>query len=137
MTELEITKVAGQVQGLEQVSDAFALLRNGRYQVIIKRAGERRTIDQNALMWMWFACISEDTDTPSQDIHDYYCKKFLSRRVVVGNITDDVCRGTSGLSKAEFSQFLDRVQADAASEWGIMLPTPEDRAFEMFYQQYG
>lgn len=137
MTEIEVMKIGGKVQGLESVADAFSLLRNGKYQVLIKRADERRSVDQNALMWMWFTCIAADTQTPVQDVHDYYCKELLSRPVIFNGRTEVVSRGTSGLSKAEFTEFLNKVQADAAAELGITLPTPEDRAFEMFYQEYG
>ena len=36
----------------------------------------------------------------------------------------------------QMSDFMNKVQADAASELGIQLPIPEDRYFEEFYQQY-
>jgi hypothetical protein len=32
--------------------------------------------------------------------------------------------------------FLNQLQADAASELGITLPTPQDRFWESFYQDY-
>ena len=137
MKAYTITQQNGKVEGLEQISDALSYARSGKYQVLIKRADERRSIDQNSLMWMWFACIATDTQTPVQDVHDYYCKEYLSRPVIFNGRTEVVSRGTSGLSKAEFTEFLNKVQADAAAELGITLPTPEDRAFEMFYQEYG
>jgi hypothetical protein len=34
------------------------------------------------------------------------------------------------------TNFLNQIQADAASELGITLPLPEDRFFECFYQQF-
>jgi hypothetical protein len=32
--------------------------------------------------------------------------------------------------------FLNQIQADAASEFGIALPSPEDRYWEEFYNEY-
>ena len=36
----------------------------------------------------------------------------------------------------EMTEFLNKIQADAATELGITLPLPEDRFFEQFYQQF-
>lgn len=137
MNEIKIEKKGGSVYGLEQIADAMQSVRNGEYIVTIRRNTERRTISQNALMWMWFACIEDETGTPPVDIHDFYCKKFLSRSVRYDTREETVYCGTSRLSKEEFTNFLNNVQADAASELGIKLPTPEDRAFERFFEQYG
>lgn len=41
-------------------------LRNGRYRLIIERYTEPRTLSQNALMWLWFTCIEQETGTDKQ-----------------------------------------------------------------------
>ena len=62
-------------------------LKNGTYTVSIKRKVEPRTLSQNALMWLWFACIERETGTDKLDVHDYYCRKFLPRQICMnGNI---------------------------------------------------
>ena len=43
---------------------------------------------------------------------------------------------TSGLTTEQMTEFLNKVQADAASEYGITLPNPEDLYFEMWAEQY-
>lgn len=40
------------------------------------------------------------------------------------------------LSTVEMSEFMTKIQADASSELGIILPIPDDRYFEEFYEQY-
>ena len=40
------------------------------------------------------------------------------------------------LNTTQMTEFMNKIQADAASELGIMLPIPDDRYFEAFYQQY-
>ena len=70
----------------------LSLLRNGEYTLTIKRKTKPRTLNQNALMWQWFRCIGAcfreytgeeywSTADGVQDIHDLYCKKFLSKQV--------------------------------------------------------
>lgn len=111
-------------------------LRNGRYTVTIAREKQPRSLDQNALMWLWFTCVSDETGTPVQDVHDYYCAKFLRKQISWNGITRTIVEGTSKLSKERMTEFLNNVQADAATEFGITLPNPEDRYFEEFLQHY-
>ena len=40
------------------------------------------------------------------------------------------------LNTEQMTTFLNQLQADAASELGITLPTPQDRFWEAFYQDY-
>ena len=77
-------------------------------------------------MWKWFSVLEEGSGTSSQDYYDYYCKKFLKRIVSVGNHDEVVVSGTRNLNTAEMAEFLTKVQADVASEFGIALPTAED-----------
>lgn len=114
----------------------FDLVSNGEYTLEIKKKVKKRTVDQNALMWMWFTCIEEDTGTLKQDVHDYYCKKFLRRIVVINGKEEVVVRSTSKLNTAEMTAFLNKVQADAASEFGIRLPSPDDQFFNAFTNRY-
>ena len=58
-------------------------LRNGRYRLIIERYTEPRTLSQNALMWLWFTCIEQETGTDKQDVHDYYCNLYLRRTTII------------------------------------------------------
>lgn len=114
----------------------FSTLRNGSYNLILKRVNEKRTINQNDLMWMWFRCIENDTGTDKNDIYMYYCKKFLCKVIRLGEKVEKVYETSSMLNTAQMADFMNKIQADAASEFGITLPIPEDRYFEAFYQQY-
>lgn len=44
--------------------------------------------------------------------------------------------GTSGLDRETMAMFLNKVQADASSEFGIRLPNPDDRDFDNFREYY-
>ena len=133
---LTLVKKDGQVSFSKEPAALFDTLMNGRYTVTITRESAPRSIDQNSLMWMWFTCISRETGTPLQDVHDYYCRAFLMKEIAWNGRREIIFSGTSKLSKERMSVFLDKVQADAQVEFGIRLPLPEDKYFEEFRQAY-
>lgn len=134
MKQVTIRKEDGQVRVDTNLDYLFSTLRNGVYTLTIKRASEKRTVAQNDLMWMWFACIENETGTAKEDVYNHYCKKFLSKPDPMGEgfINDT----SSRLNTKQMTDFMKKIQADAASEYGITLPVPEDRYFEDFYLQY-
>ncbi len=131
-----VKKVDGRITTDIDIGFLFSTLRNGTYTLTIKRASEKRSINQNDLMWLWFTCIERETGTPKNDVYDFYTKKFLQKIVQVGDRMERCVESTSHLNKERFTEFLKKVQADAAAELGIQLPIPEDRYFENFYQQF-
>ena len=114
----------------------FSLLANGTYTITIKKASQKRSIPQNDLMWMWLTCIERETGTPKDDVYMYYCKKFLIKTITMGDKQERIYNTSSKLTSEEMTEFLNKIQADAASELGIRLPLPEDRFFEQFYAQF-
>lgn len=136
MESAQLIKRDGEVRIEPSLEYLCSKLTNGTYDLTIKRKTEPRTVAQNALMWMWFECISQETGTPKQDVHDYYCSLFLARPVTVGNRSVIVKGSSSGLSSAQMTKFLNLIQADAASEFGIRLPLPADRFYNEFIQEY-
>lgn len=131
-----LTKKDGKVSMEKSFDFLCSLLRNGVYTLSIKRKTEPRTVSQNALMWMWFKCLEESTGTEKQDWHDYYCAKFLQRETSIGGKRFTVIGGTSTLNTVQMSNFMDKVQADAATEWEITLPLPADRYYQEFINHY-
>lgn len=137
---IKLHKVKGQVQSAERVVEQFRrrldTLPNGEYDVKIERHDTRRSLNQNRLMWMWFNCVAAESGTPAQDVHDYYCARFLRRSVVVGGAEHTVVGGTRALNERAMAAFLDAVQSDVATELGITLPSPDDDAWADFENQY-
>lgn len=141
MKQIDFTKAGGQTdtEALHRWLDrATRWITNGNYTLTLKRRVAKRTLAQNRLMWMWFACIEQETGQPQVDVHDYYCLKFLSRDIADPATGEAVRIGghTSTLTTEAFTDFLNRVQADAATELGITLPTPEDAAWADFEDEY-
>lgn len=129
---LNVSEILAQVEVM--LSDATY----GTYLLTFERAKKPRSSEQNRLMWLWFTCIakswSEATNRTftSQDVHDAYCLMYLPVKTPKGNVAGK----TSGLTTEQMTEFLNKVQADAASEYGITLPNPEDRYFEIWAKQY-
>jgi hypothetical protein len=131
-----MTKNDGRLTFDVELPYVFSLLANGKYTITIKRANEKRSIPQNDLMWMWLTCIERETGTPKDDVYMYYCKKFLMKTIQVGNKMERIYNTSSKLNQEQMSEFLTKIQVDAATELGITLPKPEDRFFESFYSQF-
>lgn len=136
MAEAILTKRDGEWSMDKSLDYLCSTLRNGTYSVKITRKTEPRTVNQNALMWMWYTCIEEATGTPKADIHDYYKAKFLQRMVGVGNRWVTVVGSTTDLNTLQMTDFLNKVQADAATKFGITLPLPADRHYQEFIDDY-
>lgn len=113
-----------------------SLLRNGEYTVKIVRKTQPRTVSQNSLMWMWYKCMEESTGQPKEDFHDYYKAKFLARPIAIKGKWVKVVGSTTDLNTLQMSDYLEKVKADAAVEFGITLPLPEDRNYQSFINYY-
>lgn len=134
--ECILQKVDGQCHMEKSFDYMCSQLTNGRYRVRIERYHEQRTLSQNALMWLWFTCIERETGTDKLDVHDYYCNRFLRRTAFIKGREMTVAGSTSKLNTVQMTDFLRKVQADAAAELGITLPLPEDRYYREFVNEY-
>ena len=131
-----LTKEKGVVTLSKSMDFMCSQLRNGRYKLTIERYTEPRTLNQNALMWLWFTCIEQATGTDKQDVHDYYCNLFLRRTAIIKGKETVIAGSTSKLNTLQMTDFMNKVQADAATELGITLPLPADRYYQEFINEY-
>ena len=136
MADAILTKRDGVVTMDKSFDYLCSTLKNGIYTISIKRKVEPRTLSQNALMWLWFSCIEKETGTDKLDIHDFYCRKFLIRQICVSGHAISVVGSTSKLNTIQMKNFMDKVQADAATEFGINLPLPADKYYNDFIDEY-
>jgi hypothetical protein len=58
------------------------------------------------------------------------------KTIQVGDRLERIYNTSSKLNTEQMTEFLNKIQADAASELGITLPQPQDRFFEQFYAQF-
>jgi hypothetical protein len=97
------------------------------FQVEIKPWKNPRTLDQNALFHGWCKILSDEFGSDFEDTKEALKHKFLPPRYVeMDGETIEVRRSTAKLSAAEMWDLCNRIQAWAASDFGIILPTRMD-----------
>ncbi len=101
------------------------------WDITIEPHRERRSLSQNRLMWSWINEVAEHvheaTGQGSDEIHEFFKGQFLPRRVIeIGGVVENAPGSTKKLSKAEMSEYMNKIYAWATSEMGLLLPVPED-----------
>ena len=134
--ETKLIKREGKISMDRSFESMCSLLANGQYVVKIIRKTEPRSIPQNSLMWMWFQCMEESTGQPKEDFHEYFKYKFLGRQLAIGKEITRVAGSTTQLNTLQMSQYMDKIKAEALTEWGINLPLPEDLYYQDFIEEY-
>lgn len=122
----------------QKVFDYLEKLPEGkRYFVDIVLKREKRTVDQNCLYWLWIACIMLETGNDKEFLHEYFKGKFLGyvEKVVFGEVIKTP-KSTTTLNTKQFTNYLEDIRVFAAAELGIVLPDPEDRYWQDFYDKY-
>lgn len=131
--------VVNAMEVINQVKMWLGDASNGNYTLSFERVKRPRSNEQNRLMWVWFTCIARSWSEASgclftaQNVHDAYCIKFLPITLPNG-VT--VTGGTSKLTSEQMTEFLNKVQADAATEYGITLLSITDPMYDLWSKQY-
>lgn len=89
------------------------------------REKKHRSLNQNALLHKWFGIIADEIGNDRESVKRDYKKMFLPSIEHISRITGEVTMEpmhTSDLETPEFSEFMNKVQAHATSQLGILLP---------------
>lgn len=91
-----------------------------RVQLTPHRA--KRTTEQNALLWAIYSEIAKGTGHSAEEIHEALKAHLLPRRqVTLGDEVLDYPGSTAVLDTGDFSDYVERVRAWAASELGVVV----------------
>lgn len=103
------------------------------FLVDIKPYKMTRSLAQNRLYWKWLGEISQHYFEASGDryqpdtFHEYFKRGLLGADTVfIKNSAMTVPRSTASLKVGEFSDYLNQIEAECATEWGLQLSHPED-----------
>lgn len=110
-------------------------LSQGYYFELSKR-NRVRTLSQNRLERLWLACIEAETGNDSNDLHDYFKRKWIEPKEVLIFGEKELRYSTRDLNTVQFKQFLDKIQVFANAELGIQLPQPTDKNWDAFYETF-
>jgi hypothetical protein len=96
-----------------------------------------RSLAQARLYFMWLKCISQDTGTSVDDLHEFMKNKFLpwDTTTIFGEEVQRY-RTTTQLNTKEFTDYLEQIR-QFSLEQSIYLPQPGEQAWDSFYQEYG
>ena len=141
---LKLSKERGIVKSVfspqEWLKSQLDTIANGEWVLSLSRVQRPRSNAQNSLMWVWFGIIAQAWSEAvgrvftAQNVHDAYCQMFLPITTPNGI---NLAGSTSRLTTEQFTDFLNKVQADAQAEYGIYLPSPEEAYYAQWQEGYG
>lgn len=102
---------------------------------VVKKKWNKRSLDQNALYWLWMETISEHTGHTKEELHHIFKGRFAPKKQVeVAKKVYNIPKGTSEMSTGEMVSYMLDVEAEAA-QMGLTLPHPEDlQAVRMIHE---
>lgn len=99
-------------------------------RVDVKRYYKKRTIDQNSLYWSWLEILANEFGNNREEMHDALKMKIMGATTV--NLAGEIIHlppNSRHLETKAFSEYMDKVYA-LALEYGIILPQPNEKAYE-------
>ena len=112
---------------------------NGEWTLKLEKKVRQRGLSQNALLWVWMEVLSKEWAEATGDHYtkeqwkEFFARKFLP---VTGPDGEIVGGSTSALTTEQMTEFLTKIQAHVATEWGITLLGAEDQMFNEWRSQY-
>lgn len=101
---------------------------DGQVCVTVAQVKDKRTNMQNALYWVYIKILGDALGYYKDEVHEIVKFKFLKKQVVnedSGEILEYI-GSTTGLSRAEFGELIDRM-VQWAAEMKIELPAPGEQ----------
>jgi hypothetical protein len=95
---------------LQRIIDSFKV--GAKILIRVEEEKTVRSLRQNRFYWHYLQVIAEETGNLSDDLHEYFKRKFLPPRYIkVLNDEIKIPASTTGLSKAEFIEYMDKICA--------------------------
>lgn len=118
---------------MEAIKEYLDRLPEGKmFEVSVRLHKEKRSNPQNNLYHSWLNIICKETKNDHETVHKALAKMFLGVDVCeFGGQKIAKIKSTTTLDTAEFTEYLNQVEAFAAVELGIILPHPDDRLYNM------
>ena len=117
------------------LSQALRGMKDGEVLIRIERLRATRSQRQNA--WYWGVIVqllAEHTGYTPDEMHEVLKAKFIPKRFAVcdgnGEVRDELVVGGSSaaLNTVEFGEYCDAIRQWAASDLGLVIPDPDERA---------
>ena len=106
-----------------------SLFRGKDVEILVRRKKSRRSVEQNALWWVYMTILSKDIGYTKDEIHEICKFKFLQKEKV-DEKTGEIFKylgSTAKLSKVEFMDLVAELQQWSVETFGIVLPSPDEQ----------
>lgn len=131
MREFKMIVSSGVIRNREECNKALLGLKDGPYLVTVK-AISRRSLSLNAYYWVavlpaalrGFQDAGYDELTESEEIHEFFKRRFLTRSIVskkTGEIMETIL-STTMLNNEEFNNYLDQIGRFCAEYLSTYIP---------------
>lgn len=111
-------------------AERFVDLRDGEYELRLRRQRATRSPAQNAYYWVVLAQLSERTGYTEDELHEWAKVTFLPKALAFadgnGEVVDERVIGgtTTTLNKLEFGAYVDAIVRFAAEQLDVVIPDP-------------
>jgi hypothetical protein len=139
MKKLEL-RVDGVNLGFAIQTISNAILMGKTIKLVISEWREKRSLSQNALMWMWLTEICEQIhkrigeDHEPEVLHEYFKKKFCPQKTVMLGRKELTFSSTKRLDIGEMTHYLIQIE-NWAIENGFRLTIPEDCEYRRYIEE--
>ena len=145
---VHLLKDKGHITEGRTLDQICAFLPNGEYVATIETKAQwekkkPRSLNQNALMWLWFEAIAGlfnqqygDDYWNSERVHDFFCDMFKKIEVTPDGKPYSVPVRTSKFTKKQMTEFMNKIQSYIATEHGASVPLPDDEKYADFNEFY-
>lgn len=120
-----------KIRNREKFDLYCAGLRDGDYELILRRKMSKRSDQQNR--WYWgvvLETIAQETENDKDQLHDVFKHKYLKTKIFIGKKEYESTRSTTALNKIEFGDYIERIRAEVA-DIGISIPDPDEAEQEV------
>lgn len=101
------------------------------WEVIVRPFVEKRSLTQNARLWLLHTAAAKHVGCSPEDMHeDMLCKfyGYTEVRMPSGDVKRIPLKRSSQLNKKEFAEFMEQVEAFYISELGVSLDQQREAA---------
>lgn len=108
------------------------------WEVNIKPYKRKRSLEQNALLWMWYGVIQRHLEesvgqiASAWELHEHFVALLCPARTIeIAGEATAVRKSTSQMTVGEMSEYLNRLEMYCADRLDLILPRPLEYRYAM------
>lgn len=113
MKKIYLNIMGGHISCSPSLKEELRKLKDGYYILNIDKQKKVRSPQQNAFYWGVFLPVLTETGYTTDELHELFKKKFLSKRKTLTKLGRKVIwkyKSTTELSTIEFEEYLEKIR---------------------------